>query len=78
MRKEFYIDKYKEQNIPLRTHYIMNHGLMEFSINKLKKELEKVDEVVTLEAAVDWLAASEMFTGEEIQDFIDNFEEKNQ
>ena len=77
MRKNFYIDKYKEQNIPLRTHYQMNIGLMEFSINKLKKELEKIDEVVTLESAVEWLTASEMFTDEEIKDFIENFEKEN-
>ena len=74
MRKDFYTDKYKE-NETLRTHYVMNHGLMEFSISKLKKELEIVDEEVTLESAVEWLTASKMFTDEEINDFIENFEE---
>jgi len=74
MRKNFYTDKYKDQSPPLRTHYIMNQGLMEFSIRKLKRELKEIDEVVTLESALDWLRASEMFTEEEIKDFIENFE----
>jgi len=80
MRKNFYVDKYKDQSPPLRTHYFMNQGIMEFSIKKLKKELEAIDKEVTLEDAVEWLKASEMFTNEEIKDFIENYKrnfEKN-
>lgn len=73
MRKNFYTDKY-EKKTPLRTHYFMNHGIMEFSIRNLKRELKEIDQVVTLESALDWLRASEMFTEDEIKDFIENFE----
>tara|TARA_R100000655_G_scaffold109819_1_gene165769 strand:- start:6418 stop:6657 length:240 start_codon:yes stop_codon:yes gene_type:complete len=74
MREFFYTDKYKDENPPLRTHYVMNEGIMEFSISKLKKELKEINEVVTLETALEWLRASEMFTENEIKDFIENFE----
>jgi len=60
----------------LRTHYIMNEGIMDWSIQKLKKKLEKENlyEDITLEQAVDWLQSSEMFTNEEIADFVANWE----
>ena len=74
MRKNFYTDKYKDQEPPLRTHYFMNHGIMEFSIRKLKKELKEIEKEITLEDAIEWLEASEMFTDAEIKDFIENYE----
>ena len=45
MRKNFYTDKYKDQEPPLRTHYFMNQGIMEFSIRKLKKELKEGENI---------------------------------
>ena len=73
MRKNFYTDKYKDQEPPLRTHYFMNQGIMEFSIRKLKKELKEIEKEITLEDAIEWLEASEMFTDAEIKDFIENY-----
>ena len=72
MRENFYADKYKDKKTTLRTHFVMNKGIMEFSIKKLKKELKEIGEVVTLESALDWLRSSKMFTEEEIKDFIEN------
>jgi hypothetical protein len=81
MRKNFYTDKYEDKSPPLRTHYFMNYGIMEFSIRKLKKELKEIEKEITLEDAVDWLEASEMYTDAEIEDFIstykNNFEEND-
>ncbi len=74
MRKNFYADKYKDKTPPLRTHYFMNHGIMEFSIRKLKKELKEIEKEITLEDAIEWLEASEMYTDAEIKDFIENYE----
>ena len=46
MRKNFYTDKYKDQKPPLRTHYFINQGIMEFSIRKLKKELKQIEKEI--------------------------------
>ena len=64
----------KKREKILRTHYIMNRGIMEWSIRQLKRELKVIDEEITLEQAIDWLTASEMYTEEEIQDFIENWQ----
>ena len=74
MRKNFYTDKYKDKSAPLRTHYFMNQGIMEFSIRKLKKELKEIEKEITLEDAVEWLESSEMFTDAEIKDFIETYQ----
>ena len=52
----------------------MNRGIMEWSIRQLKRELKVIDEEITLEQAIDWLRASEMYTEEEIADFIENWQ----
>ena len=64
----------KKREKILRTHYIMNRGIMEWSIRQLKRELKVIDEEITLEQAIDWLRASEMYTEEEIADFIENWQ----